>query len=80
MAKKMTAGERITFGWGYQHPESKAFRMLSGQIDRAIKRAVKAEREKIHKLASDLCGIKDQKLPKTWGKIVTTKKRRPSKP
>lgn len=48
---------------------------LRVSIDRAIARAVKAERDKIHKIAVELRGIKDQKLPRNFGKVSTRRRK-----
>lgn len=92
MAKKMTAGERIVIRMnlnkgmpaileGMRTPQTHYDRLYqhhAAMIDRAIDRAYQRGRKSVLVLASTLSGVKDQKLPKTWGKIVTKKKRRPS--
>lgn len=75
MHKKITAGE--TIGYAVNASKINWRGKLISSINRAINRAVKAERKKIHDLAADLSGIKDQKLPQTFApksQLVKAKK------
>lgn len=89
MAKKITAGQfvvssiRKELGYGRTLASMKVIDMAMAEvIDRTIHRAIRpayeAGRKSVLDVMVQISGVKDQKLPATWG-TITTSDHRPTK-